>query len=175
MPIVYALIVLLGILLGLAYVACAVPIAAIAAFAVCALGMPVAYLIGLERVLVGRAPSLPSPVRQVKLPADADPAVPQYFYGPALADADLAVRIASGECRRLCRRVGRTVRSAFDTDLPPLTWPLGLGGAIGMAVGTAVGAVATAGAINRLGLVDRLDRPDLVAAEGVDVADADPD
>ena len=145
MPIVYALLVLLGILLGLAYVACAVPIAAIAAFAACALGMPVAYLIGLERVLVGRAPSLPSPVRQVKLPADADPAVPQYFYGPALADADLAVRIASGECRRLVQRVGRTVGSAFVADISPLTWPLGIGGAIGMAVGTVVGAVATAG------------------------------
>ena len=145
MPIVYALLVLLGILLCLAYVACAVPIAAIAAFAVCALGMPVAYLIGLERVLVGRAPSLPGPVRRVKLPADADPAVPQYFYGPALADADLAVRIASAECRRLCQRVGRTVGSAFAADLPPLTWPLGIGGAIGMAVGTVVGAVATAG------------------------------
>jgi len=145
MPFVYALLVLLGILLCLAYVACAVPIAAIAACAFCALGMPIAYFTGLERVLVGRDPSLPSPVRRVKLPADADPAVPQYFYGPALADADLAVRIASGECRRLCQRASRIVGSAFATDLPPLTWPLGIGGAIGMAVGTVVGAVATAG------------------------------
>jgi len=145
MPVVYALLVLLGLVLGLAYVACAVPIAAIAAFAVCALGMPVAYLVGLERVLVGRAPSLPGPVRRVKLPADADPAVPQYFYGPALADADLAVRIATAECRRLGQRVGRTVGSAFAADLPPLTWPLGIGGAIGMAVGTVVGAAAAAG------------------------------
>lgn len=145
MPIVYALVVLLGIVLWLAYVACAVPIAAIAAFVVCALGMPIAYLIGLERVLVSRAPSRPSPVRQVKLPADADPAVPQYFYGPALADADLAVRIGSGECRHLDQRVGRAVGSAFAADLPLLTRPLGIGGAIGMTAGTVVGAAVTAG------------------------------
>ncbi len=145
MPVVYALLIVLGMLLYLAYVACAVPIGAIAAFAACALGMPVAYFIGLERVLVSRAPSLPSPVRRVKMPADADPAVLQYFYGPALADADLAVRIASGECRRLCRRGSRTVGSAFRADLAVVTWPLGVGGAIGMVAGTVVGAVATVG------------------------------
>jgi hypothetical protein len=144
MPVVYALLVLVGLVLFLAYVACAVPIAAIAAFAVCAIGMPVAYVIGLERVLVGRASSLPDPVRRVKLPADADPAVPQYFYGPALADADLAVRIAAGQGRRLGQRASRIIGSAFAADLPPLTWPLGIGGAIGMALGTVVGTVATA-------------------------------
>jgi len=119
MPIVYALLILLGLAVLLAYAACAVPIAAVAAFAFCAVGMPVAYFIGLERVLVGRPSSLPDPVRQVKLPEHADPAVPQYFYGPALADADLAVRIAAGQCRGLVQRASRIVGSAFAADLPP--------------------------------------------------------
>ena len=55
------------------------PIGAIAAFAVYSLGMPVAYLIGLGRVLVRRGPSLPSPARRPKIPARADPAVLAVF------------------------------------------------------------------------------------------------
>ena len=145
MPFVYALLIVLGTLLYLAYVACAVPIGAIAAFAVYSLGMPVAYLIGLGRVLVRRGPSLPSPARRPKIPAGADPAVLQYFYGPALADADHAVRIAYRECRRLWQRGSRTVASAFGGDTAILTGPLGVGGAVGMAAGTVVGTVVTVG------------------------------
>ena len=145
MPFVYGLLIVLGVLLYLVYVTCAVPIAAISAFAACALGMPAAYFIGVERVLISRGPSLPSPVRQPKRPAGADPAVLQYFYGPALADADLAVRIAAREGRRLCQRASRTVGSAFGTDLAVVTWPLGVGGAIGLAAGMVVGAVVAAG------------------------------
>lgn len=145
MPFVYALLIVLGILLYLAYVACAVPIGAISAFAACSLGIQAAYFIGLEHVLVGRAPSLPSPVRRPKMPVDADPAVLQYFYGPALADADLTVRIASREFRRLWQRGSHLVGSAFGGDRAILTWPLGIGGAAGMTAGTVVGAVAMVG------------------------------
>jgi hypothetical protein len=145
MPFVYALLIILAVLLYLAYVACAVPIGAISAFAVYSLGMPVAYFIGLECVLVRRGPSLSSPARRPKIPADADPAVLQYFYGPALADADHAARIAYRECRRLWQRGSRTMVSAFGGDMPILTGPLAVGGAVGMAAGTVVGTVATAG------------------------------
>jgi hypothetical protein len=145
MPFVYALLIFFGILLYLAYLACAVPIGAIAAFAVYSVGMPVAYFIGLERVLVRRAPSLPGPARRRKTPADADPAVLQYFYGPALDDADHAVRIAYRECRRLRQRGSRIVASAFSGNVAIVTGPLGVGGAVGMAAGTVVGAVATVG------------------------------
>ena len=61
MHVVYVLVVLLGIVLYLAYVACAVPISAISAFAVYSLGLPVAYLISLGRVLLSQDPSRPSP------------------------------------------------------------------------------------------------------------------
>lgn len=145
MPFVYALLIVLGLLLYLVYLACAIPIGAISAFAACSLGMPAVYVIGLGRVLVLRAPSLPSPVRRPTIPADADPAVLQYFYGPALADADLTVRIAYREGRRLWQRGRDLVRSSFRHDRTVLTWPLGLGGAVGMAAGTVVGAVAMAG------------------------------
>ena len=79
--------VVLAILLALlyaGYLALAIPISAVAAFAAYSVGLPVAYFVGLWRVLVDRPPSLPSPKRQPKRPADADPAVLQYFYGPAL-------------------------------------------------------------------------------------------
>ena len=75
--------------------------AAICAFAVYGLGMPIAYLVSLGQVLVVRPPSLADP-RWWPAPAeDADPAVLQYFYGPARADAEHAVRVAYANCRGL--------------------------------------------------------------------------
>ena len=130
----------------LVYLACAVPIAAISAFAVYGLGMPVAYFVGLGRVLVARPAGLPSPQRRLKLPADADPAVPQYFYGPA---AGRRRSRGPGRLRQLpgalaARRPAVLVVLQQRTR-SCLTWPLGVGGAIGMAAGTVVGAAVTAG------------------------------
>jgi hypothetical protein len=107
--------------------------------------MPVAYLVGLERVLVHRDLTLPGPARRPKTPADADPAVLQYFYGPALADADHAMRVAHRNCRSVWQWGSRGIGAAFGGDVVVLTWPLGAGGAVGMAAGTALGAVATVG------------------------------
>jgi hypothetical protein len=145
MPFLYALLVIGAVLLYLAYLACAIPIGLIAGLVIYAVGMPVAYLAGLERVLVRRDPALPGQARRPKTPADADPAVLQYFYGPALADADHAMRVARRNCRSVWQRGGRGIGAAFGGDAVVLTWPWGVGGAAGMAAGTALGAVATAG------------------------------
>ena len=148
MPAVYLLIGAAAVLLYLAYLAVAVPIGAVLAFAACFLGMPVCYFVGMARVLVGRDPawlSRAGPARRPKPPPGGDPAVPQYFYGQALADADHAVRTAYQDCRGLWRFCGGTVAGAFTSDVLLLTLPFGLGGAVGMGIGTALGAAAAAG------------------------------
>jgi hypothetical protein len=94
-------------------------------------------------VLVSRPAWLSSPRSWPKPPADADPAVLQYFYGPAMADADHAVRVAYEKCQELWKRGAKIVVSFFGTDNLMVTWPLGIGGAIGIAAGTAFGAFAT--------------------------------
>jgi hypothetical protein len=144
-PVLYALIFVVVAVLYLGYLALAVPIAAIFAFVVYGLGMPAAYFVGLWRVLVIRPPWLSSPKRLPKVPAGADPATLEYFYGPALTDADHAMRVAYGNCRSLWQRGARAVVSSFGRQEVILTGPLGVGGAVGMAAGTAVGTVAAAG------------------------------
>ncbi len=145
MQVVAAVLFFIGALLYLAYIACALPIAAISAFVVYGLGMPVAYLYGLGQVLAFRS-ALPSgPSRPLKLPGNPDPAVPQYFYGPAMVDADHAVGVARGNCRWLWEQGAAAVKSSFEPGQAPLTWPLGVGGTIGMAAGAVAGIVATAG------------------------------
>ena len=145
MPVLYALIFIVVAVLYLGYLALAVPIAAIFAFVVYGLGMPAAYFVGLWRVLVIRPPWLSSPKRLPKIPAGADPATLGYFYGPALTDADHAMRVGYGNCRSLWQRGARAVVSSFGRQEVILTGPLGVGGAVGMAAGTAVGTVAAAG------------------------------
>ncbi len=145
MAVLYALAFIVGAVLYLGYLACAVPIAALFAFVVYGIGMPVAYFVGLWRVLVIRPAWLSGPKRALKIPAGADPAVPGYFYGPALIDADHAVRVGYGTCRDLWQRGAKAVVSSFGRqEIVLLTGPLGVGGAVGMAAGTAFGAVVAA-------------------------------
>src|SRR5215831_10537888 len=129
----------------LIYLVIVVPAAALAAAAVYGIGVPVRYFIALARVLVVRPPGLPAPQRRPRLPADADPAVLQYFYGPAAADADQALRAAYDDCRGFWDSGTRKIRSYMRGDKPWITRPLGVGGAAGMAVGTAAGAAVAAG------------------------------
>jgi hypothetical protein len=139
---------LAGVLFALFYViylAIVVPAAALAAAAVYGLGVPARYFIALGRVLIARPAGLPAPRRRPRLPADADPAVLQYFYGPATADADQALRAACDDCRGFWDAGASRIRSYFRSDKPWITRPLGVGGAAGMAVGTAAGAAAAAG------------------------------
>jgi Double-GTPase 2 len=138
----------LGIALALFYVvylAIVVPAAALAAGAAYCLGVPARYFIALGRVLVVRPPGLPAPWRQPRPPASADPAVLQYFYGPAMADAEQTIRAAYDDSRRFWDAGAARIRSFFRGDKPWITRPLGVGGAAGMAMGTAAGAVAAAG------------------------------
>jgi hypothetical protein len=128
--------------LYLGYLAITVPLSAAISCAIYAVGIPVAYVMGLGKVLATRPSSLPEPSRWPKLPEGADPAVFQYFYGPAVADADHASRVAYGTCRELVEWGTGLIEESFDND--DANWfsvPLGVGGAIGLAVGTAAGAV----------------------------------
>jgi Double-GTPase 2 len=148
MPVVYLLLFIGVGLLYLAYLACALPIGAVLAFGTCLLGMPIAYFRGLARVLVRRDPdwlSRAGPARWPAPPAGGDPAPLEYFYGPALADADHAVRTAYRDCRSLWRYCGGVVGSAFAGDAVLLTAPFGAGGAVGMAAGGVLGAAAATG------------------------------
>ena len=61
MPVLYFFLFIAGAALYLGYVACAVPIAAAVAFAAYGVGLPVAYFIGLWRVLVSRPAWAPRP------------------------------------------------------------------------------------------------------------------
>jgi Double-GTPase 2 len=142
--VLYILAGIVVVALYLGFLACAVPIGAIIGFAVYSVGMPVAYFVGLWRVLVVRPPSLPKPKRLPKIPVGSDPAALEYFYGPALTDADHAVRVAYGSCRELWRRGAKAVVSSFGRDEAVLTGPFGVGGAVGMAAGTVLGSLLAA-------------------------------
>jgi hypothetical protein len=147
MPAVYALIILVGLLLYLAFVAITLPAGLAVGVAACFLGLPVAYFTGLARVLVRRDPawlSLAGPTRWPKAPPGGDPAILQYFYGPALADADHAVRAAYRDCRGVWEFCGRVVTGAVTGDAAVWTAPFGIGGAIGMGIGVVLGAAAAA-------------------------------
>jgi len=127
----------------LIYLVVAVPVVAAVAFAYYAVVVPGGYLLTLARVLARRPIWLPEPSRALKLPAGADPAVPQYFYGPAAADADQAVRLSYTLAKKNWNSGAKRVLESFDADEATVfTAPLGVGCAIGMAAGTAVGAAA---------------------------------
>jgi len=154
------------------YLAIVVPAAALAAGVMYCVGVPVRYFIALTRVLVVRPPGLPAPWRQPRPPAGADPAVLQYFYGPAIADAEQALQAAYDDCRRFWDAGAARIRSFFRGDKPWVTRPLGVGGAAGMAVGTAAGAVA-AGGFALIQLVAVLISAALVWAAGAVLRGAD--
>ncbi len=99
----------------------------------------------LARVLVIRPAWLPEPTQRPRVPKDADPAVPQYFYGPALADAIQALQVTYDDCRRLWSSGVKKVSKSFATDEAWLTAPLGAGGAAGMAVGAVFGTIVATG------------------------------
>jgi Double-GTPase 2 len=131
--------------LYLSYAAAAVLVAAGVAIAAYGAGLPAVYLAALGDVL-GRRPAGLAPAETWPQPPDgADPAVLQYFYGPARADARHALTVAYQRCRDWGDRGAAVVRRALHADLPPLTIPAALGGAAGMVVGIAAGTLLTAG------------------------------
>ena len=145
MWIVYVLGFALVASLYLAYLTVAVPASAAVACLVYAVGMPVVYVRGLGKVLATRPPGLPDPQNWPKPPKDGDPAVLQYFYGPAVADADHSARVAIGNCQKLWNSGLELAGDSFSGDDGAwFTAPLGVGGFIGGLAGTAVGAIITA-------------------------------
>jgi Double-GTPase 2 len=165
----------LGVALALfylIYLVIVVPAAALAAAVTYGLGVPVRYFTALGRVLVVRPPGLPAPRRPPRLPAGADPAVLQYFYGPARADAEQVLQAAYDDSRTFWNAGAGRIRSFFRGDKPWITRPLGAGGAAGMAVGTAFGAVV-AGGCALIQLVAVVVSAALVRAAGATLRGAD--
>lgn len=133
---------LLAVFFIAVYALCVFPLGVLAAAVVYSCGLPIVYVIVLARVLVKRGSSLPAPSRWPETPPDADPAVLQYFYGPALADAGHTVQLGW----LLSRQFFRWGRTAITESLKAtgLTAPIAAGAMIGMPVGILVGAVAAA-------------------------------
>ena len=128
----------------LIYVICVVPLTAVVIFAVCAAGLPVLYFVSLWQVLITRPPGLAPARRQPATAPGDDPAVLQYFYGPALADADHVIQVTTGGGRDYWRRGADAIRMSFTGEGAFLRAPFGAGGAIGMGAGFAVGGLVTA-------------------------------
>ena len=143
---VFYLVLLLAVVpIYLAYLVIVISAAAVVACAVYALGVPGAYFVGLWHVLVNRTAYLSSPEHLPKIPAGADPAILQYFYGPAVADADQVIHIAYKGCQRLWKSGISVVGYSFTSNQGAMfTWPYGVGVAIGMALGTTAGTLITA-------------------------------
>ncbi len=140
MWIVYLLVITCGSALVAAYAVIVVPVVAFGVAAVYAVALTVAYLRGMGSVLVARPAGLPAPEWWPRRGEDDEPAVLGYFYGPAVADAEHAVRTALDQCRRLWRRGGDLVTRSFRTgQASVVTAPLGMGVALGMVVGGLAG------------------------------------
>lgn len=133
------------VLIYLLYLAIVVPATAMVVFATYALRIPGSYLLVLARVLAFRPPWLPDWKHPPRVPKKADPAVLQYFYGPAVADADLTVRLAFDLSLRLWNSGIRKIIDSFASDDMWITGPLGLGRVVGMTAGALVGGAVTAG------------------------------
>jgi ABC-type phosphonate transport system ATPase subunit len=145
---------LLFALVYVIYLVVVVPLAALAGAVAYAVGIPGIYFAALARVLIIRPRWLPAPRHWPRPPPDADPAVLEYFYGPAVADAEHAVQVAYAGCRGFLSSGADAVVSSFDTEAPLLSGPLGVGGAIGIVAGAAAGTVAATGcALIQLGVV----------------------
>lgn len=134
-------------LLYLIYLVVVVPLAALTGAVAYAFGIPGIYFAAQTRVLISRPRWLPAPRHWPRVPLDADPAVLEYFYGPAVADAKHAVQLAYEGCRGFLSSGAGAVASSFGTDAPLLSGPVGVGGAIGIAAGAAAGTAAAAGCL----------------------------
>jgi hypothetical protein len=134
-----------GLGLYLSYAAASALLAAGVAIVAYGVGLPAVYLATLGDVL-GRRPAGLAPPETWPQPSDAaDPAVLQYFYGPARADARHAMTVAYQASRDWWGRGGTAVGRALHAGLLPFTVPAALGGAAGMAVGAAAGTLLAAG------------------------------
>lgn len=120
------------------------PLAVATVAITCLIAIPVSYLVTLARVLAARPAWLPDAWRGPRTPAGPDPAIPQYFYGPAGADAVQAARLAYGECRRAWRRGFSTALWPAGQRRSSVTRLLAVAVVIGTAAGVPLGTLVAA-------------------------------
>lgn len=104
------------------------------------------YLLPMFQVATSRLDGLEPPARQLHLPARRDPALPQYFYGPAWVDIAYVWQLAVGNWRRESIGWQRRIERWCDQDSPEerrLVMPLAVGTAIGLVLGVPAGAAVT--------------------------------
>jgi hypothetical protein len=135
----------IALVLYLGYIAASGLLAAAVALAAYSLALPTGYLAAVGQVTALRPAELPPAESWPQPPEGSDPAVLQYFYGPAMADARHAMTVAYQRSREWWGDGADWVRSALHSDLLPATVPPGIGGAIGMAGGAAAGTILAAG------------------------------
>src|ERR1022692_4309588 len=149
MPFVYSLLFVIAAAIALAlylgYIAASGLLAAAVAVAAYGLALPTGYLAAVGQVMALRPAGLLPPESWPQPPEGGDPAVLQYFYGPAMADARHAMTVAYQRSREWWSDGADRVRSALHSDLLPATVPVGIGGAVGMAAGAAAGGLPAAG------------------------------
>jgi hypothetical protein len=134
-----------GLALYLGYVAASGLLAAAVAIAAYGLALPAGYLAAVGQVTALRPAELLPAESWPQPPEGSDPAVLQYFYGPAMADARHAMTVAYQRSREWWSDGADWVRSALHSGLLPATVPAGIGGAVGMAAGAVAGALLAAG------------------------------
>jgi Double-GTPase 2 len=149
MPFVYFLLFVIAFVVALAlylgYIAVSALLAAALAAAAYSLALPTGYLAAIGQVLALQPAGLLPPESWPQPPEGGDPAVLQYFYGPAMADARHAMTVAHERSRGWWSDGADWVRSALHSGLLPATVPLGIGGAVGMAAGAIAGTLLAAG------------------------------
>src|ERR1017187_9062440 len=160
MPFVYSLLFVIAAAIALAlylgYIAASVLLAAAVAVAAYGLALPTGYLAAVGQAMALRPAGLLPPESWPQPPEGGAPAVLQYFYGPAMADARHAMTVAYQRSREWWSDGADRVRSALHSDLLPGTVPVVIGGAVGMAAGAVAGAPLVAGCAARLLLIGRL-------------------
>ena len=119
---------------SLGYIAASGLLAAAVAIAAYGLALPAGYLAAVGQVTALRPAEL-SAESWPQSPEGSDPAVLQYFYGPAMADARHAMTVAYQRSREWWGDGAGWVSSALHSDLLPVTVPAGIGGAVGMVAG----------------------------------------
>ncbi|MGH4011164.1 MAG: TRAFAC clade GTPase domain-containing protein [Pseudonocardiaceae bacterium] len=133
-------------LLYLVYIAAIVPCAIVVGIVISTGHVFYCYLLPMFQVATSRLDGLEPPVRQLRLPARRDPALPQYFFGPASIDIAYMWQLAVGNWHR--ERIGwqRRIERWCDQNgegewfmaIPPAA-----GIAIGLVLGVPAGVAAT--------------------------------
>ena len=126
------------------YLAVAIPVTVIISCVAYLIRIPCSYLTALARVLIFRPAWLLDPKCGPQAPPGSDPAVLQYFYGPAMADAARAAWIAFDDCRRHWRSGINSALRPSRTSRSPVNGPLSIASATGMTAGTFFGGLAAA-------------------------------